>query len=250
MLRTKSGNWFSLLMTGLTAISISSMTTGCRIGNYVEQADNPDPYSGYYLTEPQKFTYIVTTDATLQKSEDLALIPETISQFITNPVALLVQDLSTGKGALTSPAFLSQNQIPSLPTRVRSDYSIFYQGTSSPVTFWNDPNCITVLKLKEVGAITPQSGLIPPAGTTQSVSGRMNLTIQVLNLLSGDCTKTLQDIARCYEDETNCGEATDTQNKKIHLAIKNIFDPYIDSEALQVSDFPKLTHYGYEATYR
>ena len=246
-------NWISYLFYGSLAIVLSWMTSGCRFGNRTEtqagSSSNSDPYSGYYVTAPKSLSFLVTTTSTVQKSADVSQIPSEISTYLTNPVALVVTNLNTGKAVITSPAMLNSDQGTSLPINLKSDLSLSFHGQSTSAELWTDTACQSYLDFQESGKVTQNTNIQGPSGNTLALSGQLQLTFKITNYLSGDCTATLQFFANCYQDSTQCEGSTSDQNLRIQAAIQDTFAPYIDSGAMNFSDFPSVTSYGYEAAY-
>src|SRR4051812_23073058 len=98
---TLGGNWIAVLLYGAVAIILSWFTSGCRVGNQVVEQPNPDQTSGYYVTQPQSLTFYVTTSKTEQKSAPVSQVPPLIGEIMTNPVALIVLNLDSGRSVLT-----------------------------------------------------------------------------------------------------------------------------------------------------
>ena len=250
-------NWISLFLCGGIAVVLSWATSGCFFGNYQSPQPNPDQTSGYYVTLPQSLTFFATTQSGTQtKSADLSLIPSDVGQYLTNPVMVIMQSLSTGSAALTSPALAAANSgnIPYLPiniaTPAANDSPLSYSQTSAPGTFWTDPNCQSTFDLVESGTLTQTTAVMPPAGNTLPLKGELQLTLRLVTQLTGNCGPTLQTIADCYQDATQCGGTTSDQNQQIQTQVQTLFGPYIESEALALADLPTLSEYAFEVSYQ
>lgn len=253
-MKTRSGSdWVSVFLFGALAIVLSWATSGCLIGNRVENQpkSDSDPYSGYYVLEPRTLIFSTSTQSgILQKSASLSLIPQQVGKFLTNPLLLYLRNLDTGSAGLTAPALASSDNPPHLPITVNKDFTISFSGTSSSSTYWMDPDCQSKFDLLESGKISKDPSVSNPPGNTLKLSGELQLTLQLVNHLTGHCDPTLQAVASCYQDVTHCGGSTSDENDQIHTQVLAIFSPYIQSGALTLTDLPTLTEYAYEVSYQ
>ena len=226
---------------------ISLAMTGCRVGNHSTQgATTPaDPYSGYYLTEAKALNFIGTTaQSAITRAAPLTSVPAGIYNVMTNPVGLALLDATTGKAG-----FQANDSKKALPVTINKDFSLTYDGTSTSETFWEDPACTTYYELKEKGVILPATTPLSLAGNTLPLSGRVQITFQVTHFIQGECAQTLQTLNNCYQDATQCGQSTPELNTELHATVLDIFQPWIDSQALTPMDISTLVSYGYEVSY-
>jgi len=79
--------------------------------------------------------------------------------------------------------------------------------TDSPVQFYQNPNCLTQVKLYQQGNFdrsAPGTTLLPGATSQSPVSGRLILDVIWAQTFQGDCAGDLQTLANCYKDGSNC----------------------------------------------
>jgi hypothetical protein len=165
---------------------------------------------------------------------------------MTNPVAFIVQDATTGYSALTSPA---SNGKVALPVYLNSDLSLGYDVITSDSTYWTDPACTNRIEFSSWGKLDPNPNIQSPAGNSYPLSGGIEISFQVITQLKGNCTPTLQFMMNCYNDLTQCGGSSNTDNLQIQQEIFGIFDPMIQAQVIRVSDIPNLINYAYIVSY-
>jgi len=238
-------SWISLLLSGSIAVILSWVASGCRVGDQVVAQPNPDQYSGFYLAQPQELKFTATTDKTLSKDAPLSSIPTEIGQYISNPVAFLLQDLKTGSAVLADPAG-SQG----FPITFNPDLTLTYQGTTTPSTFWHDKECQTYLEVLENGTLSKTVTGHIPAGNTRKIMGEIHLTVQVNTLFNGNCRATFQSLANCYQDASQCEGSSSTENLQNQSAVIENFRPLLESETITPADIANLVNYSYEVSYQ
>jgi hypothetical protein len=232
-------SWLSYTLTGALAILASWALTGCRFGNHqVDQAQQTDGVSGYYETQPQSMKYCATTASETCQNVGTNMIPADFTSILTNPVALKLQDASTGQAVLFS-AFGGTTGIAIF---ANTDQSLSVVGTAN-AQLWDDPACTRTDQQLIEGAYTKTSGPWTSNTPTIPKSGRINLTITYTITLNGTCTTSLQAIAACYGDATKCGthEQSETQD---------LFGGYISAGSMTAADIPNTTALAYEIVYQ
>ena len=239
--------------TFFTILTLS--LSGCHLGNYripgaTNQNANPsqsssDGVSGLYVTEPQSLKFYATFTNTIERAASTSLIPNLLSQRITNPVALLLQDANTGAAILASPTGTH-----GFPVTMDRDMNLTYNSSTSPQTLWLDPNCKRYLQVGESGKITKDSSIPNPTSNHYRLSGSLQLTVQIIYQFQGDCAPSLQAIYQCYMDSSQCGGTDSTSNLDLQAVAIRMFTPWIESQTIQVSDIPHLSNYAYEVIYQ
>lgn len=240
--------------SGTLALSLF-LLSGCRLGNlFLPGNSNSNSYSsgrssdgvsGYYVAEPQTLKFYATQTNTIEKDASLDQIPALIGQYISNPVALILQDPSTGQAAFTTPQG-SQG----FPTNVDSNLKINFLGTTQPKLFWMDPACKKHLEVSESGQVIRSNQVVAPFGNKLPLAGKIELTIQVIYQFEGDCTASFSAIHLCYLDSNQCGGSDSKTNSQLQAIAVKTFAPWIDSQTIQVSDIPYLTQLSYEVSYQ
>lgn len=237
-----------IFLSGAIAVILSWLGVGCRVGDRVEKPENPDHLSGYYLTHPQSlrfFAQTTKTSVTQESDAPLFMIPTEVSQFLSNPVALILEDLATGRASLARP-----KGSQALPTNVGPGNILTFKGVTPKLTHWHDSACQSYLALTEDGAILKETKLTPPSGNPYPISGEIQLAIRVTTVFEGDCGPTFQALSDCYHDFTLCQGVNTSDNLRTQSAVTDTFSPWIRSEAMTAAEIAHLTGYGYTVTYR
>lgn len=250
-------NGISYFFGGSLAIILSwvmaTLLSGCRIGNYTSPTTPPDPISGYYDANPQSLQFCValssnSTSAACANASP-SQIPVFISQEITDPVAIVLQNASTGDAVFTA----ISGGTTALPVTVGSDdVTLSYTNATTPQTLWKDPTCTTSTYLAEQGSIVPGAGHAV-AGSTRLTQGSITLTVQVIQTFdstTASCTSELQSMSQCYQDVTQCGGTDSGSNQQLQSQVQSLFEPYIQAGAMAASDIPTATAVSYEVHYQ
>ncbi len=238
-------DWVSYFWSGAIAIilsfAISGALTSCYFGNREvnQTSSNPDTISGLYNTQPQTLQFCATVNGTTncKSASPTSQVPAEVSQEMTNPVAVLMQDLSTGLAVFSDPT--NTGSLPTLPVTVNSNQSLAYNEQTSPAQVWNDPSCTSTESLQENGSLSGGPG-----------SGRVAVTIQIVTTFDGTCGPTLQSIYNCYQDSTQCGGTSTSTNQQTQSQWQTMFNPYIQTAAMTATDIPNVANIAYEVTYQ
>ncbi len=228
---------------------LSMTLSSCRFGNLLIPSSNSnttssDKVSGFYVAQPQSLKFYATLTSTIEKDAPTDQIPNLLSKYITNPVALILENSATGLAGLTSPTGTQ-----AFPVLVDSANHLNYLASTTPQKFWQDANCQKYLQISETGTVTQNPGVTPPIGNTYRLSGSIQLTIQVITQFQGDCSPSFQAMHQCYLDSSQCGGSDPSSNASLQAQAIQIFAPWINSQTIQVSDIPNLTNYAYEVSY-
>ncbi|MFZ9595487.1 MAG: hypothetical protein ACO3A2_05355 [Bdellovibrionia bacterium] len=240
----------TFFLSASIAVFLSWATSGCRMGNFQQtrsRSSGSDSISGYYATSPDtlKF-YVATTTGLIEKSAPLTLLPSEMTQVVTNPVALILTQASTGAARLINPTGQSY-----LPIFVNSDQTLSYAGNSEPAPFFLDPACKSSLEIVEWGKVNPnRDASLAPSSPTLALLGTLELTVQVMKTLSGECEATLLQLSACAQSAQNCGGTTEAQNQELHTWAEELFEPWILSGALSLADLPQMHAFAYEVTFK
>lgn len=219
---------------------------GCRLGNREEAAPQSASYTGVYVTLPKSLTLSVRVDGKEEQAPlDLGMIPKLITQFLTNPVFFGEVDKATGLGGLASPKDTSK----ALPVYVASDGTLTFSGTTRPLPYFTDPECLSHLAITEKGALHKDSKVPSPAGNKLPLAGRLSLDVKVATVFEGSCQPTFDALAQCYNDATQCGGSDASEDEAIHEAVVAAFSPFITAKILDAADISKVTEYSYEVSY-
>lgn len=241
--------WTAYFFAGFFALIMGWAFTGCRFGNDTvpppPPPENPDQTTGYYRLNPQFVNLCATTGATNCKTMGVNMIPGDVAQALSNPVALIMQDLSTGEAALVD----SRGSGGYLPIYVQSDNSVSMSGYYPSETLFLDTACTSTLYLVESGDIQkydPKS--VDSDGRT--ISGEMHLRVQLVTTFDGSCDATLSLMKACYLNEADCGGATATANTQLHQTVLSVFGDYLDNAVMTADDIPLVSALTRDITYR
>jgi hypothetical protein len=224
--------------------------SGCRLGNQtiypeVNQKRSLGPINGYYVANPTTLTLYATTTQTQMKSAPITQIPEMISKTITNPVGIAIQNGLTGEAVFFSP---STNL--AFPIDIQPNMRLTYARDTTQKTFWKDPDCQKYLQIYQDGQVLINPSVSPPPGTTLSLAGSIQLSIQIIHTFEGNCAPTFQSLYLCYQNSTQCGGSDPVTNTHLQAKVIQTFAPWIQSQTIEVSDIPHLTNFAFEVSYQ
>ena len=241
-----SRTWTGYFLSGALAVVLSWAMTGCRFGNKVERSETAvdDGFTGYYQTRPQSLRFCVTDETDTQcASAQTNLVPPTVSNVVSNPVALLLEEGGGGNALLFDP----YGNGSALPVFVdTATGALSYIGYTAEEILWEDAACTTTLYVEEEGQ-SVQDFLGDILGLP--VRGRISLNVSIFSTYDGDCTADLNVISDCYQDSKDCGGADDEENSMLQLVVQQVFSPYIDAGVLTPGTIPEILSLGYEVSY-
>ncbi len=240
------------LIKFIFGLSLALTLSGCYIGNQTVYLPTPvatgtsDTISGYYLANPSSLKFYATEVQTIEKDAPVTQIPAEITQDFTNPLIFVINDYTSGASVLAAPDATS-----GFPVTVNTTtLALSYSATTRSATFWQDPKCTSSVLIKESGTLTQNANVAAPAGNTYPLKGSLQLTLQVITRLQGNCTASFVAMYACYQESTQCGGTSTKTNLSLQGEVIHIFAPWINSGTIQASDIPNLTGYAYEVTYQ
>ena len=251
--------------TVYTVLIITASGTGCRLGNQVVNPPNPDPYTGYYETQPRTLAFCSmhpdnVNPTEICKSTTTDFIPTFVNAAMTNPLAFGALSQPTGTTHGTAALYpYNLNKDVALPVDFDTNFNLNFNGQTLPSTlFVNNDGCTIQLVLSEQGAVTryPSVKTVTVAGLGLPTQGSVTLTTTVLYQLAGNCGQTLALMQSCYGDTTKCGASdpdpnlVTQENVDRHAYCVDMFQPYIDAQAMTSDDIPKVQYFGYEVSYQ
>ncbi len=246
--------------TFVTALFLILGLTGCRIGNRIEQAAQPDTLSGLYGAEAKSFeACVVLSDDTVSCTPaNTNLVPSEIGAVFSNPVGFIVDD-TTGEAMFTNP-FYSSDKAPWLPSFIDvTTRKIQYSGkdTESVVlTDWlpeevND--CMVQLELNEEGALVDQDkGKVM---YDAELSGRIQLSVEVLRVFApipdrpDECLAMREYLEDCYSDLNLCMGTGTPQNTARRAEVAGIYQLFVETNLIQPSQISDVVARYYKVTY-
>jgi hypothetical protein len=235
-------SWFSYALSGVLAIVASWALSGCYFGNKtVNQPVSTDGVTGFYETQPQTLKLCAATPGEICPSAPTNLIPAFISNILTNPVALELQDPSTRKAGLFP--YNGGAGAQGFGVIAGPNKTLTPDPASGSQTLWDDPACTEQLDLSIEGSYTLTNG--PWTSNTPNIpkSGRIQMTVTYTIGVAGSCTVSLQAMADCYADSTKCGSHSQSE-------VQTLFGPFISAAAMAATDISKVQSLAYEITYQ
>ncbi len=238
-----------------TLVLIStSFLSGCRFGNYADQAKPLKSQSSYnvefFFTSPKQFETRVYLNAlsgpnaviNTNNKASLSSIPSTILNVFSDPVYLAVP-----KDPSLSPVFRDYTDTYGFDTTLDSNGNIArdYIPTEGPFVLWSNPNCLTQYEITHEGTLdrTKPGSITYSDGTKAPVAGSMALTYTFSRIIDGDCSEDLTRLASCYNDGTGC-----TANEL--SSARSLFDLYIkQTGVLKIEDAAKIKALEYIVHY-
>lgn len=239
-------NWLAFLGTGSLMILLSWMLSGCRLGNRVQAATDPDPITGYYETAPQSLAFssnLVAQAVSRPPNE----VPDLIAVAFTNPVAVIMQDLATGEGAFVP----VDGTRYAFPFYIDSQRRIGLAATTQKIpVFGTDTGCTRQYSVLEDGQLTQAPGP-STVGFSKPIHGRVELDIQVILSVSGEsCDSRMAAVQACYNDASLCGGADSAENETIQAQYFSLFAPYIRAGVMSATQIGEIRSVGYEVLYQ
>lgn len=250
----------SVLVMAVSCL-FAAFFAGCiRIGNQVVQAPNPDDgVSGFYYTQPQSLTFyaqlstetsprICTTapGTGVQQCANTTSnnVPALLSQVMTNPVGLFVEDTTNQIAAVLATDGSGNNMGVTFNP---SNNTIAYLGELYPTTFWNnDSACQRQVNWSGPGSYSRFS-------TTQvdgnmRIFGRLTSEITITYTYSG-CGTDLPNMATCYATG-NCGTGSAAGDANLQTTAINEFGSYVNSGIIAPTDIANISYLSYQVSYQ
>ena len=234
-------SWFSYALSGVLALVASWALSGCYFGNRtVNQPVQGDGVTGYYETQPQSLQYCASAPSEKCVSAPTNQIPSDYTSIFTNPVLLELQDAASGQAGIFP--YPTPTNASGIGVTIGANQTFGTNQTASG-TLWDDPACTREDDQLVDGSFTKTNG--PWTSNTPEIakSGRIQLTLAYTITLSGTCTASLQAMANCYNDSTQCGSHSQSD-------VQSLFGPYIAAGAMAATDIPNLTALAYEMSYQ
>lgn len=247
--RVKINN-FILICTG---IILSLGIPSCRFGNYVEapakqnsQTANSDAISGFYTTSPQSLKFFATrrTLNTAEAQSPLTLIPAEIGVTFSNPVAFLLDKDATGSAFIAT----DHGKYP-LPIFIGKDNQLAASWSNAPQALWDESSCTSFQEVEEQGVLHINPNQTPPPQFQHAVSGSLELKIQVITRLRGDCQASLLKMQACYLNSAQCGGDTDAAQQKRQALVNSTFDALVQLKLIRPDEISTLDNWAYELRY-
>ena len=236
-------------ITSTLALSLIFLSA-CRFGNHLVLAPpQQDGASGYYATTASRLNLHATTTETTTREASPLQAPTDFTAFFPNPVALTLLDPSTGSSAIFPPG--GSRGFPILIDLKTLSIS-FLGGMASP-PLWMDTECQLTTEIEVTGQIqkntSPALHSSPPLSSSYPLAGRLSFTLQVIHQLQGPCEDSLNQLALCYEDMTQCGGQNTEENKPIQDRAKTLLRPWVEAGTIDPLHFRDLQNFAYELTY-
>ncbi|MGK5085164.1 hypothetical protein WDW37_17895 [Bdellovibrionota bacterium FG-1] len=244
------GAW--AIATAFVTGALLTVLSGCKLGNNIAAPTSSptDPVTGFYGTQPQTLTFCASHPATECNSVATNQIPQLIATEMTNPVAFILADATTGQAEIVDYT-LGKTALPIWMDTDNTTLSLVENFAPNPI--WQDGKCTMRLYLEEEGTLVPGESK-PVPNTTRFTMGRITLTIRVTQVFEnasvGACQTTLQAMSNCYQDISQCGGADAAANKALQTEVQNIFETYIQAKVITAAEIATATNIAYEIQYQ
>lgn len=239
---------------GAMVVVITVAAGGCRIGNYSSKSNSgssdADPVTGYYDATPQSLQFCAAATTTQCMPASTTQIPSFIGDNITNPLALILNDSTSGEALMTA----AVGGETAIPIWVGTDNTeLYYANNTSPQIVWLDSKCTTQLYLEEEGSIVRGAGHYVQGTKNGRTVGSLTLMVQVIRTFDGAggaCAPELQAMSTCYQNINQCGGATSAENQARQDHVRDLFETYIQAGTMTAADIPNVTAVAYEIHYQ
>lgn len=235
-------------MALLVAWTSLLLVTGCRFGNRVENAPDPDPLTGYYLTAAQSLKICTTAGSELCHQADPRDMPPEIGEIMSDPVVgLAVDDYQTGASRLVG--LNSGSPPPTLDVYLNADSTLETYLSGLLLTPFDFATCDIRLVLDGQGSRIAGT-FAAPADFSGTIKGKINMDFTLAYAFQ-NCTATeLGLIKACYQAVGDCGGPSSNANIDRYQWITSLLDPFINTGSLNVADIDRIGKLAYTATYR
>ena len=227
------------------AVFTGVLFTGCRLGNRLEPAPAKDPLTGFYVSEPKDLGVCVTTDVERCRTVDKKKIPIELAEVMTNPMGLIVDNYDTGEGRLVG---LGSGH-PWLEVLINKDVSLETYIQGYLITPFDFPTCDIKLRVEGAGMLQFVS-VVPPAGFTDELKGRIAYDASLTRTVQGDCSTALTLLKACYLNVADCGAPSSAGNIERFQWVTSLYEPYINMGSMDVEDITRATKLSYTASYQ
>jgi len=258
-----------MLVTGVLALFSAIFLPGCiYIGTQTVAQTNPDTFSGYYEMAPTSLSVCATVEAqppspspssspsptpsptpdasnpTQCASVNTNQIPNSVAQYLTDPVAFIVADLSSGSAGMTSPANASTatSAFPMNFSTATGELGLLGEWNSD--VFISTLDCTLSTYVEAQGQLN-QSATNFTTGFNGPLHGRITLDLEFTQTFQGnDCPAALQAVSNCYFGISDCSKNTDITNLLTQLEM------YFQAGVLDDTKISNLQNFSYEVIYQ
>ena len=230
----------------LALILIFLSLQACRFGNRTIAAQSPsDGVSGYYATSAESLILYATMDQTHSQEASPINAPPDIRLYLSNPVALILSNPSTGDSILVPPE--SKNGFP-----IRIDLKTLtfsYIGGLGSRALWNDVDCTLSTEILMQGNIRRDTSMSHMIQNQYPLSGRLKIQIQVIHHIEGNCELSLKHLASCYQDSAQCGGSSARENSQLKEQAQSLLSSWVKAKAIDLEQITRLENFAYELDY-
>ncbi len=235
--------------------------SGCRLGNRVEQAAQPEMVSGLYGTEAKTLEVCVTylNQAEACAPANINLVPPEFAAVFSNPVGLVI-DEDTGKGQFVNPfgnngpSLITELILPARTVSFTGGATMEIMGTGNWLpTAVND--CETGLEVTEAGSLNDVDKGTVMFGS--ELSGRLDLSLTVEKVFQKTSdnkfycgTATLDFLEACFKNAADCQGTGAPQNTQRQAEVASLYTPYIESSLITPDQISEILIRKYTITYK
>jgi len=240
-----------------TVIFLSSLSTGCKLGSYVEESPPArDPastvFSEAYATQPDQVSFCVK----LREEDDANCvqarpdeIPEPFRSDFTNPLQF-TYDRAQYFGVLHPPG-TDPNRVGVLVyVKDFSGWELTASGSDELVN-WPDLNgqsCLQSFSTLLLGNVLPGGASGVVNGTP--VNGAINIRLSHTRANGVDCKGHLKEMEQCYQDVAKCPIVNGATQDELQEWVNIWFNRWIETGALRIEDISEVEQMTYEILYR
>jgi len=228
------------------AFAVASAGSGCRFGNRVEFAPDPDQTSGYYGMTPVELQFCHTTTTTTCRRTQTQAVPGFLANRLTHPIALIMTDLGAGEAQLINPFNVNYG----LPALVNiSTGQVNFEGMRIPewaaAFSYTDVDAESPCASKMLITLSAQitSARAGEAASGVRLRGSLGGNADVVTIFSGgECAQDLARAEACYLDSTACPPGARDE-------VVSMFGPWVESGVIAPEAISETASLSYLALY-
>lgn len=251
-------------ISAFTLIFMGTALSGCVFGNKIVNPPTQDiGASGFYYTLPQ--SYSLSTQQTTASSPQTANAP-------VSEIPIHLQDSFSSITEVALQTAVAGVYIAFIPTQGSPMDAFFFSLASNNKTMsayqwdqdptwiapgmmpWTDPSCLWSTQWQiQPGTIAPLASNDPKTQNlgfaTVSMSGRLQFTVNYIQSFVGNCTASFEAMSSCYQNVQNCPSDAVNTAAAYQSRTRTIYEPWIPTGAMTISDIPNTTTMQYSVRY-
>jgi hypothetical protein len=245
--------WPAYVVSGILALTLSGVMTGCRFGNHVEssKAQTDDPFvMEYWNTAPQTLMFCAQVPGNAYcRQANTNYIPGETSLVMSDPVIMYTKDPKHELWYFVNKAGYTTPYIPFL---LAADNSIALDASGTDHVLSDSCAAPFVVKIDQARRVPYASPLPGQDGISQI--GRVQMRISwTTDYSSSGCRQVLKTASDCYNDVNLCAGADLTAKNQQRQLVADRFGQYFvdgNGNGLPPSQLENLTQESYEVIYQ